>query len=107
MQNNAQKFLERIDQQTATSQEVETYDRILTQASLSAERHCRRRRPEFYSNKLNSLRIRTSIARGYFNQLKKFNNPNTEGFQERLDRASSSIEFKDTLPEAYQIYKSL
>ena len=69
MQNNAQKFLDRLDQKTATIQEVETYDKILTQASLSAEQSCRKRRPEFYSNKLNSLRIRTSIARGYFNQL--------------------------------------
>ena len=107
MQNNAQKFLDRLDHKTATIQEVETYDKILTQASLSAERSCRKRRPEFYSNKLNSLRIRTSIARGYFNQLRKFNNTNTYGFQQRLDRASTSIEFKDTPHEAYQIYKSL
>jgi hypothetical protein len=106
-QNNAQKFLNRMDQQTATSKEVETYDKILTQACLSAEKHCRRRRPEFYSNKINSLRIRTSIARGYFNQLRKFNNSNTDGFQARLDRASTSIEFKDTPTAAYQVYKSL
>jgi hypothetical protein len=107
MQQNAQKFLARLDQQTATTQEVETYDRILTHACLSAENRCRKRRPEFYSNKINSLRIRTSIARGYFNQLRKFNNPNTDGFQARLDRASTSIEFKNTPTEAYQIYKSL
>ena len=107
MHNNAQKFLEKINQKTATPQEVETYDNILTQACLSAERHCRRRRPEFYSNKINSLRIRTAIAHGYFNQLRKFNNPTTDGFQARLDRAATAIDFKDTPPEAYQVYKAL
>ena len=107
MQNNAQKFLKRIEQHTATAQEVETYDTILTQASLSAEDKCRKRRPEFYSNQLNSLRIRTSIARGHFNQLRKFNSSNVEGFQARLTRANTSIDFKATPPEAYQIYKSL
>ena len=107
MHNNAKKFLEKIEQKTATIKEVETYDTIITQACLSAEKSCRRRRPEFYSNKLNSLRIRTSIALGYFNQLRKFNNSNTEGFQARLHRAGTSIDFKDTPPEAYKIYKSL
>ena len=98
-----------IDSTTRPQQykKLKTYDKILTQASLSAERSCRKRRPEFYSNKLNSLRIRTSIARGHFNQLRKFNSSDTEGFQARLNRANTSIEFKDNPPEAYQIYKSL
>jgi hypothetical protein len=49
MKNNAQKFLKQLNQQTATTQEVKTYDKILTQACLSAERSCQRHRPEFYS----------------------------------------------------------
>ena len=108
MNNNAQKFLERLEQKTATISEVETYDGILTQACLSAEKTCKRRRPEFYSNKINSLRIRTSIALGHFNQLRKFKTTsNTDGFQARLSRANTSIEFKETPNEAYQIYKTL
>ena len=71
IENNADKFLIRIKNFTATMKEVETFDNLITQASLSAEKTCRRQRPEFYSNKLNSLRIRTSIAHGYLNQLKK------------------------------------
>jgi hypothetical protein len=107
MHNNANTFLEKLEQKTATIKEVETYDNILTQACLSAEKRCRKRRPEFYSNKLNSLRIRTSIALGYFNQMRKFNNSNTDGFQARLKRAGTSIDFKDTPIDAYQVYKSL
>jgi hypothetical protein len=70
MNNNANKFLERIEQKIATTEEVETYDTILTQACLSAEKCCKRRRPKFYSKKINSLQIRTSIALGYYNQLR-------------------------------------
>ncbi len=107
IENNATKFLSQTETFTATTKEIETFDNLITQASLSAEKSCRRRRPEFYSNKINSLRIRTSIAHGYFNQLKKYNQCNTNGFQARLQRAGTTIGFKKDPQEAYQVYKNL
>ena len=114
MQNYAQKFIKRLDQQTATPQEVETYDKILTQACLSAESRCRRRRPEFYSNKINSLRIRTSIARGHFNQLKVQQLqhrwiPSKIGSRQHLNRVQrqSSRSISDLQITSNQITRSL
>ena len=107
MENNAIRFLSRLKDFTATPAEVETYDKIITQATESAEKSCKRRRPEFYSTKINSLRIRTTIAHGHYRQLHKYNKSDTTGFQSRLQRAETTIEFKDTPQEAYQVYKEL
>jgi hypothetical protein len=102
MENNGDDFLSRIEAFTATTTKVKKYDKLITQASESAER-----RPEFYSNKINSLRICTSIAHGQFHQLRKYQQFNIQAFQSRLQRASATIEFKDNPKEVYQGYKDL
>jgi hypothetical protein len=107
IENNAIDLLRRIETLTATTDDVESYNKIIPQASESGEKACRRRRPEFYSNQINSLRIRFSVALGHYNQLRKHNQYNVDGFQSRLQRASTTIEFKHNPKEAYQVYKNL
>ena len=107
MENNAEILVSRIENHQATTDDVKTYDKLITQGSKSAKKSCRKQRPEFYSNKINSLRIRTSIALGHLNQLRKYNQYNIHGFQSRLKRADTMIEFKDDPQEAYQVFKTL
>jgi hypothetical protein len=107
MENNAPDFLSCIKAFMANTADVEKYDKLITQASKSAEKACRQQGPEFYSNKIQSLRIRTPIAHCHFNQLRKYNEYNIQGLETRLQQASTTIEFKDNPADAYKVYKDL
>ena len=61
---------QRIRDGSATPSVVERLDAIIGLGSDTAEKSCKRRRPEFYSSKLVQQRIRVSILRGHLNALK-------------------------------------
>ena len=105
--NNASTLIDTISQETATPNDVERFDKLIGQAGDSAEKHCRRRRPEFYSNALNSLRIRTSIAHGHLNNLRHHGQSNTHSLNQRLARADTHLDLADTIQAAHQTYTTL
>ena len=60
----------KIDNDTATPEEVEMVDNIIGTSGDIAENSCKRRRPEFFSNQLVQQRMKVSILRGHLNSLK-------------------------------------
>ena len=105
--NGASTLINTISQETATPNDAERLDKLIGQAGDSAEKHCRRRRPEFYSNTLNALRIRTSIAHGHLNNLRHHGQSNTKSLQQRLERAGTHLDLADTVQAAHQTYTAL
>jgi hypothetical protein len=101
--NNAEDQLRAIVNNTATVEDVETFNKLIRQAGDSAEKHCKRRRPEFYSVTIHQLRIKMSIAKYHYNNLKhQHERPshNQASLQHRLDRAQISMTLHDDIKQA-------
>ena len=105
--NNCTGQLDNLKSDRATDRDVERLDILLGQAGDTAEKHCRRRRPEFYSQELNSHRIKTSIALGHLNNIRLDKEHNTASFEARLQRAGIEMYLPPTRKEAYDLYTSL
>ena len=105
--NNCNAQLENLSTEKATNRDVEQLDTLIGQAGDTAEKHCRRRRPEFYSQDLNAHRIKTSIALGHLNNLKLNKHQGTASFEARLQRAGINMELPTTRKEAHDLYTSL
>jgi hypothetical protein len=91
MSNNAERQLQTIQDDTATTFDVEQFDALIGQAGDSAEKHCKRRRPEFYSVTLNQLRIKKSIVHCHYRNLKQQRTSQLSILQERLQRANIQL----------------
>ena len=105
--NNCYAQLTKVGEEHATPHDVEQLDKLIGQAGETSEKHCRRRRPEFYSQDLNSHRIKTSIALGQLNNIRLNKEPNTSSFEARLQRAGIEMTLPPTRKEAYDLYTSL
>jgi len=91
----------------ATQLDAEKLDSLIGQAGDSAEKSCKKRRPEFYSHALNSHRIKTSIALGHLNNIRYHKNQDTSGFQARLSRAGIDMMLPPDQKSAFDLYVSL
>ena len=105
--NNCGTQLTKLNEEKATANEVEKLDTLIGQAGDTAEKHCRRRRPEFYSQDLNAHRIKTSIALGHLNNIRLNRETNTASFDARLQRAGIEMILPPTRKEAYDLYTTL
>ena len=98
--NNAEHQLQAILSNNATIDDVEKFDTLIGQAGDSAEKHCRKRRPEFYSVKIHQLRIQMSIAKCHYNNVKFLRPDNRDSLQHRLDRANITLTLHDDIDQA-------
>jgi hypothetical protein len=89
--NNAELQLQSIKDDTATTEDVERFDKLIGQAGTSAEQQCKKRRPKFYSVSLHQLRIQTSIAKMHWKNLQHNRISSSTSLQHRLDRANISM----------------
>ena len=105
--NNCESQLAYLLTSEATHRDVEKLDHLIGQAGDSAEKSCKKRRPEFYSHALNSHRIKTSIALGHLNNIRYHKNQDTSGFQARLLRAGIDMTLPPDQKSAYDLYVSL
>ena len=106
--NNCAATLEQLNTNgNNDSIQIEKIDRLIGQAGDTAEKTCKRRRPEFYSHALNSQRIKTSIALGHLNNIRFNKNQDTSSFYARLDRAGIHMDLPSDQKEAYDLYTSL
>ena len=101
--NNAAATLQTILQDTATIDELEKFDKLLGQAGDSSEKHCKRRRPEYYSILIHQLRIKKSIFKCHLNNLRHERELLSPILQQWLARAD--IDF--TLPTSAESTKHL
>ena len=104
--NNCEAQLENLID-TSDNSAVEKLDLLLGQAGDSAEKQCKRRRPEFYSHALNSHRIKTSIALGNLNNIRFNKNLDKSGFEARLTRAGIDMFLPTDQKQAFDLYTSL
>jgi hypothetical protein len=104
--NNCSSQVDHLQTVTATGQDAEQLD-IIGQAGDTAEKTCKRQRPEFYSQDLNSHRIKTSIALGHLNCIRFHKNQDTTGFEARLDRAGIDMILPSDHKQAFDLYTSL
>lgn len=74
-----------LDEDRASPELVEHVDRIIGLSGQQAERACRRRRPEFYSQEIVQQRIRVSILRHHLNSMRMGVN-RTPQLQRRMQR---------------------
>ena len=105
--NNCSGQLEHLLTEQAQSIDAEKLDKLIGQAGDTAEKHCRKRRPEFYSQDLNKQRIKTSIALGHLNNIRLNNDHNKTGFEARLARAGIDMTLPNDRKQAYDLYISL
>ena len=105
--NNCTTQTDRINADEATDSEVEKLDNLIGQAGDTAEKQCKRRRPEFYSQALNAQRIKTSIALGHLNNIRFNKDQDTTSFKARLDRAGINMELPPGHKESFDLYTSL
>ena len=89
--NNAEEQLRSITQDLATPEDLERLDKLLGQAGDSAEKKCKRRRPEYYSVTLHQLRIKKSIVRCHYNNVKQQRTGQSQILQQRLQRANINL----------------
>ena len=101
--NNSETQINAILQDTATTTALEHFDKLLGQAGDSAEKHCKRRRPEFYSVALHQLRIKKTIMRCHLANLKHGRQEQTATLQQRLARTNTDL----TLPNNVEDTKAL
>jgi hypothetical protein len=81
-QNNAFSRAKR----ATTAEEIESLDKLITQASTSAEKQCKRRRPEFFSVTLTKLRLKKSLALAHLQALRQGINIRESGLRQRMQR---------------------
>jgi len=105
--NNCETQLAHLTTPEATHLDAEKLDQLIGQAGDSAEKSCKKRRPEFYSHALNSHRIKTSIALGHLNNIRNHKSLDTTGFQARLSRAGIEMELPYDQKAAFDLYVSL
>jgi hypothetical protein len=104
--NNCKAKLEKLID-NPDNHDVENIDKLIGQAGDTAKKHCKRRRPEFYSHALNSQRIKTSIALGHLNNIRFNKNQKTTGFEARLTRAGINMILPTDHKQAFNLYTSL
>lgn len=107
MSNNCKSQMDQLQSEQATSSDAEKLDALIGQAGDTAEKQCRRRRPEFYSHDLNANRIKTSIALGHLNNIRFNKEKDTSGFEARLLRAGIDMHLPTERKEAFELYTAL
>ena len=105
--NNAEAQLRNIIDNTADHNDVEIYDKLLGQAGDSAEKHCKRRRPEFYSVTIHQLRIKKTIVRCHLANLKHGRTDRTPTLQQRFDRANIDLPLPDSVEDTKTLLRSI
>ena len=88
-------FLKQIDDDSATSNIVEMVDEIIGKSADIAENVCKRRRPEFYSDKLVQQRMKVSILRGHLNSL-RLGRDRTKALLHRMRRSGADFDLPPT-----------
>ena len=107
MSNNCISQMNRLENEQTEHHLVEQLDNLLGQAGDTAEKLCRRRRPEYYSHALNVQRIKTSISLGHLNNIRYNRSHDTTGFQARLNRAGINMDLPQDQKQAFDLYTSL
>ena len=92
MANNAPEQLNAICQDIATHADLERFDKLIGQAGNSAEAHCKRRRPEYYSVTLHQLRIKKSIVQCHYRNVRQHQTQQISVLQHRLARANINLQ---------------
>jgi len=105
--NNAERLLHAIQNNTATNDDLERFDNLIGQAGDSAEKLCKRRRPEYYSVTLNQLRIKKSTVQCHLRNIRHQRTTQHTILQERLIRANIDLPLPNDESSAKDLLASI
>ena len=104
LSNNAFELQKRLDSDIGPPSLLETLDALVGQGGDSADKACRRRRPEFYSQRLVQQRAMVGAYRSLVRGLRQGTDRQI-AISSRLARKHIQIECPPTLPMAVNKYK--
>jgi len=105
-QNNAFELSKKVKDKIATNEEAEILDKLIGQGSDTAERHCQKQRPSYFSIALVKLRMQKMISKANFLALRKQCTTNKEGLRQRLERAGIEMDLPKNIEDACAQFKT-
>jgi len=104
--NNAFALAQKVIALQATNEEVEQLDRLIGDAGDSAEKRCKKRRPEFYSQTLTQLRFKKAITGANVQMLRNGLNQKRDGLLLRIERSGLDFTISENPQDAYAEHKA-